>query len=328
VLAISLCPGRAVAQDTITITGTFKMYELSGTVGADLGGVYADGYDHWWKLTLSGVTYSHDYFSYGTMSGGHVEKLYTNVHAASFTFEFFGPDAAILNDVVSSQLAGGGFSGGAFLSLMNANYYATGFEDEGVPGTGWDLWLSPSDPAAGVSFATYQEWQSPDSQFASDENGYPLVRSQRLYPDESDIMDYRVGNSGGLISGYDVVDIVVDQQTVPPPPALTAIEDASVVEGDRGATTLFVTVTLSRACTATVTVNFSTANGTALAVKDYAATSGTLTFPPGETSRKIALSIKGDRARETDETFSVSLSNPVGANLGRSRATVTILNDD
>jgi endoglucanase len=53
-----------------------------------------------------------------------------------------------------------------------------------------------------------------------------------------------------------------------------------------------------------------------------------LTFQPGETSRTISVSIKGDRKREANETFSVQLSNAVGATIDDGVATVTILNDD
>ena len=77
-----------------------------------------------------------------------------------------------------------------------------------------------------------------------------------------------------------------------------------------------------------ITVSYSTANGTAVANSDYTAASGTLTFQPGETSRTISVSIKGDRKREADETFSVQLSNAVGATIEDASATVTILNDD
>jgi hypothetical protein len=89
-----------------------------------------------------------------------------------------------------------------------------------------------------------------------------------------------------------------------------------------------VAVTLSQSSNAVVTVHYATANGTAVAPQDYAATSGTLTFQPGETSRTISVSIKGDRKREADETFSVQLSNAEGATIEDGSATVTILNDD
>jgi hypothetical protein len=86
-------------------------------------------------------------------------------------------------------------------------------------------------------------------------------------------------------------------------------------------------VTLSSSTANPVTVNYATQNGTAVA-SDYAATSGTLTILPGETQGTIAIAIKGDRKREPNETFSVQLSNAVGATINDGVATATILNDD
>ena len=78
-----------------------------------------------------------------------------------------------------------------------------------------------------------------------------------------------------------------------------------------------------------VTVNYATANGTALAPGDYLATSGVLTFPIGTTAAKINVSVVGDIIREPNETFYVKLSNPSpNAYLGDTQATGTILNDD
>jgi len=115
---------------------------------------------------------------------------------------------------------------------------------------------------------------------------------------------------------------------VPVEPVVLAVADASVLEGNRGTSNVAVAVTLSQSSNAVVTVNYATSNGTALAPSDYTATSGTLTFQPGETSRTISVSINGDRKREANETFSVQLSNAVGATIEDGSATVTILNDD
>jgi hypothetical protein len=111
------------------------------------------------------------------------------------------------------------------------------------------------------------------------------------------------------------------------PPFLT-IADGSVLEGNKGTTHLNLAVTLSRSTTKTVTVKYATADGTAQKKSDYSATSGTLTFQPGQTSRTISVSIKGDRKREPNETFTVQLSNAVGATISDGVATATILNDD
>ena len=75
------------------------------------------------------------------------------------------------------------------------------------------------------------------------------------------------------------------------------------------------TVSLSKASTSAVTVGYTTSNGTATAGSDYIASSGTLTFAPGETSRTIAIIVNGDATAESRETFTVTLSNPSGATL-------------
>jgi hypothetical protein len=61
---------------------------------------------------------------------------------------------------------------------------------------------------------------------------------------------------------------------------------------------------------------------------DYAAGAGTLTFAPGVTSQTISVTIYGDRTKEANETFRVTLGSPANATLGNATATVTIVNDD
>ncbi|HEX4129841.1 MAG TPA: cellulose binding domain-containing protein [Pirellulales bacterium] len=110
-------------------------------------------------------------------------------------------------------------------------------------------------------------------------------------------------------------------------PSLT-VANVSMSEGNSGQTNMVFTVNLSTASTNTVSVQYATSNGTATAGSDYLATGGTLTFAPGQTSKTISVPILGDTTIEPDETFSLTLSNPVGATLGQASATGTILNDD
>ncbi len=105
--------------------------------------------------------------------------------------------------------------------------------------------------------------------------------------------------------------------------------NTTITEGDTGSQSLNFTVTLSAVATSTVTVNYATANGTATAGSDYTATSGTLSFAAGETSKTIAVSVLGDKIAESSETFSLALSSPGGATLGSAAsATATILDND
>ena len=79
-----------------------------------------------------------------------------------------------------------------------------------------------------------------------------------------------------------------------------------------------------------MTVNYSTANGTALAGvgNDYTATSGTITFTPGgPLTQTFTVPINNDTVFEGAETYSVNLTSPVGATLGTSSVTSTIVDD-
>ena len=64
------------------------------------------------------------------------------------------------------------------------------------------------------------------------------------------------------------------------------IDDVTIAEGDSGSVTATFTVTLSEVSPDTVTVDYATTDGTAMAPSDYSAAGGTLTFLPGETTRK------------------------------------------
>ena len=86
------------------------------------------------------------------------------------------------------------------------------------------------------------------------------------------------------------------------------------------------TVTLDEAASGTVTVDYATSDGSADAGDDYTATSGTLSFAAGETSKTISVAIEDDIENESDETFTVTLSNASGADLGTTSATGTIRN--
>jgi len=117
--------------------------------------------------------------------------------------------------------------------------------------------------------------------------------------------------------------------TTPAPPAPTlAIDDVSVTEGDSGTVTAEFTVTRSGDLTQTATIDFATADGTATAGSDYAASLGTLTFDPGVETLTVAVTVNGDTDEESDETFFVNLTNAVGATITDAQGVGTILDDD
>ena len=117
-----------------------------------------------------------------------------------------------------------------------------------------------------------------------------------------------------------------DQAVVLPTLSVTAA--STVVEGNTGSSTASVTVTLSARSSQTVSVNYATTDGTATAGSDYTASTGTLSFAPGETSKTFTVPILGDADVETDENFTISLLSPVNASLGTSSTVITLSNDD
>ena len=105
-----------------------------------------------------------------------------------------------------------------------------------------------------------------------------------------------------------------------------SVSDAEVYEDDGRMT---FEVTLSRPSSEQVTVQLSTSDGTATSGTDFQAASWTVTFGPNWTGPyRVSLAVHDDQQIEPDETFSVTLTNPVGATLGDATATGTIRNDD
>jgi ELWxxDGT repeat protein len=107
-----------------------------------------------------------------------------------------------------------------------------------------------------------------------------------------------------------------------------AITDVTLAEGNAGTSTALFTVSLSATSSETISVQLSTANGTAGAGSDYQAASGTLTFAPGETSKTIAVRINGDRVGEPNETFVLNLSGATNATIADGQGAGTILDDE
>ena len=88
------------------------------------------------------------------------------------------------------------------------------------------------------------------------------------------------------------------------------------------------TVSVSTASALPLTVNYSTADGTALAGGDYTATSGTVTFAPGITSKTLRVPTVNDAIAEPTETFTLNLSNATGGSITRGQGVATIYDDD
>jgi hypothetical protein len=143
-------------------------------------------------------------------------------------------------------------------------------------------------------------------------------------PDET--FTVRLSEPAGAVieDGEGVVTIRDDDEPGSLP--LLRISDAAVPEGDAD-TTGTLTVSLDRPSTDTVTVDWATVAGTA-GPADFAEASGAVTFTPGQTTRPLPVTVRGDDLVELTETFSVRLSGASGATIEDADGVVTILDED
>ena len=112
-------------------------------------------------------------------------------------------------------------------------------------------------------------------------------------------------------------------------PAVLSVADARAREGTDE--TIDFRVSLSRAMSAAVTVDYATEDGrgmTATAGEDYTPVSGTLTFAPGETAKTVAVAILDDVIDEGEEGFALRLSNAGGARIADAVGFGWIVNSD
>ncbi len=103
------------------------------------------------------------------------------------------------------------------------------------------------------------------------------------------------------------------------------IGDAIAAEG--GGTATFA-VSLTPAAVEMVTVGYATADGSAEAGLDYTSDSGTLTFSAAETRKTFTVDVLEDTEVEQNETFTVELSDVLGARIALGIGVGTILDND
>ena len=114
---------------------------------------------------------------------------------------------------------------------------------------------------------------------------------------------------------------IVDGPTLPQ----LSIDDVTVVEGGEAR----FTVSLERTSAEDVTFNWATSDGAAKDGADYTGQSGqTLTIPAGRYSASVTVQTSDDGVNEWDETFTVTLSDPVNALLGDAIGEATITNEE
>ncbi len=136
---------------------------------------------------------------------------------------------------------------------------------------------------------------------------------------------YEPGGGIADLAGNEVANPISESAENLTTAAMSAA-DARVEEAE-GATLDFV-VSLDVAPGGPLTVDHTTADGTAMAGEDYTATSGTLTFSADEQTKTVQVAVLDDAHDEGEETMTLRFSNPSGMRLNRTEATGTIENTD
>ena len=134
----------------------------------------------------------------------------------------------------------------------------------------------------------------------------------------------RLANAtNGTIEDGTATGTIIDNEGAPS----LSVNDVSTAEENAGTTPLQFTVALTSPSGLPVTVQYATAPDTATAA-DFTATSGSLSFAPGETTKTVTVQVTGERLFEPNERFFLNLASPTNATIGKPQGIGTISNDD
>lgn len=297
---------------SLTLAGTGSGSVTSSPAGIDCGSTCSAGFPDGTEVTLSASPATGSAFDgWGGACSGKGSCQVTMEAAKSVTATFT-PITLQIGDI---RLAEGDSGTTAFLfevSLSPASTQVTTVQYTTANGTA----TAGSDYTATSGTLTFEAGQTSQSITVNVSGDTTQEADETFYVNLSTPSGASLADAQGLgtINNDDY-------------PSLS-INDVSLAEGDSGTTYFSFTVGLSYASLGTVSVNYATANGTATAGSDYTATSGTLSFSPGQTSKGITVAVQGDRTEEANETFFVNLSTTSGASLADSQGQGTILNDE
>ena len=151
-------------------------------------------------------------------------------------------------------------------------------------------------------------------------------------PDGSVTVTVDAGSGYTVSNTHGAGTVAVADNDVPPPASSVTVSVGDATGSEAGGVVEF-TVSLSEASSEQVRVWFSTSNWRGLTGRahmwlDYWTAQQTVVFAPGQTKRTVSVWLVDDYRSEPDEYFTVELTNPRGATIGRGAATGTITDDD
>lgn len=115
----------------------------------------------------------------------------------------------------------------------------------------------------------------------------------------------------------------------PNPPSTPAASINNVSqERKTDASTFTFNVSLNKAATADVTINYTTVAGSAKENTDFKPISGKVTIASGKTTATIDVQVTGDSLRKANQEFYMQLDAPQNCTLQNNKGTATIVNED
>lgn len=205
------------------------------------------------------------------------------------------------------------------------------------PGTWWYLNFGPPDAQTLTNkeyegaqrFASHSPTEPGMDVFGSGRGcnrvtGRFLVSDLSLAPDgtvQSLAIDFEQHCEGGPAALFGSVRFNSDVPAV----SRVSVADTATLKGNVGSSDGVVTISLCLPSPDSLTVQYATEDGTALAGTDYVASTGTLTFDSGTVAQTIRIPIMGDRLPQGDKSFGVRVSSLDGTPLGQEFASVSIV---
>jgi hypothetical protein len=193
-----LLVGEALADDMI-MGGTFTMNYVSGSPGEDL--LVIVGNENSWMISLHGAELVCTEEMCTFPPSGSI--MLTTLHAASFEFQFFGPDAALLNDQVADQLTQGGLTTGGFFEVAADDC-------SGPLILRYFFYIWPDVPSEGVYWSV--DGVGTLDVFPFDQDGCPIVEPFELDATQTILFDRR-GENDGYIAALDASTIWLEMGT-------------------------------------------------------------------------------------------------------------------
>ncbi|WP_428628099.1 putative Ig domain-containing protein [Sphingopyxis sp.] len=206
------------------------------------------------------------------------------------------------NAVFTLTLSAPAATGGVTLDIATFNRFATAGQDYVANSqTGFTI-------PAGAASATFTVVVNGDLLNEADEDFF-----------------VRIANvTGAFVNGSQGTGVITNDDPLPS----ASINGFSVVEGNSGAVVRNFVITLDAPSGQQVSIDAATVNGSATAGSDFNATTASLVFQPGETTKNFPVTILGDTTPESDESFTAVLSGAFNVTIATGTATATIVNDD